>query len=129
MKVLVFLQFVYFIGLVSSTSSKGYHFYKKVTPYMDVSSSSISKDCLSLSREEFSQWKSWKVDHARVYGTHKEVTHRLSVWLSNKRYVDNHNEQAHVHGFKLEMNSFGDLVCCTSHNKNIFTLYNYDYFI
>lgn len=105
-QVFLFLQFVYLSGLVSSTPSKSYHLYKKVTPHTDVSIS--NNDPLTF--QEFSQWKLWKATHSREYGTPLAEIHRLSIWLSNRRYVEKHNEQAHQHGFKLKINSFGDLV-------------------
>ena len=42
---------------------------------------------------------------------------RHTVWESNKKYIDGHNEHAHTLGFTLAMNEFGDLVCIHSLNR------------
>jgi hypothetical protein len=35
---------------------------------------------------------------------------RLTIWISNKKYVEQHNARADEHGFTLAMNKFADLV-------------------
>ena len=60
---------------------------------------------------------------------------RHTVWESNKKYIDGHNEHARTLGFTLAMNEFGDLVCIRSRNKsnvvslelhhNVFLLHRY----
>lgn len=48
--------------------------------------------------------------HGKEYGSTEEELMRHTVWESNKKYIDNHNEHADTLGFTLAMNEFGDLV-------------------
>ena len=61
----------------------------------------------SVLREE---WSAWKVVHGKEYGSLKEETERSYVWLDNKRFIDEHNCEADIHGYTLRMNHFGDMV-------------------
>ena len=56
------------------------------------------------------EWKLWKTHHGKSYGTELEELERHLVWLSNKKYIESHNNNAHVFGYTLAMNSFGDMV-------------------
>ena len=56
------------------------------------------------------EWQQWKTEHGRSYGSDIEELDRHLVWLSNKKYIDSHNNNADVFGFTLTMNSFGDMV-------------------
>ena len=56
------------------------------------------------------EWQQWKTEHGRSYGSDIEELDRHFVWLSNKKYIDSHNNNADVFGFTLAMNSFGDMV-------------------
>ena len=96
--------------MTETVSSKGFQFYKRVTPYVEGVNLNVATYQDRLMRDEYLQWKIWKKEHLHVYSSHKDELQRVSVWLSNKRYVDEHNKEAHVHGFKLKMNHFGDLV-------------------
>ena len=48
--------------------------------------------------------------HGKEYGSTEEELMRHTVWESNKKYIDNHNEHDDTLGFTLAMNEFGDLV-------------------
>ena len=56
------------------------------------------------------EWKLWKTHHGKSYGTDLEELERHLVWLSNKKYIESHNNNAHMFGYTLAMNSFGDMV-------------------
>ena len=56
-------------------------------------------------------WHLWKTKHEKVYESPKHELSRHLVWLSNKKYIEEHNKHADVLGYGLEMNQFGDLVC------------------
>ena len=92
---------------------EGYNFFKEVIPHSgsdDREGKAASQ--ARLTRGEYLQWKFWKKEHSHEYNEMPEELHRVSVWLSNKRYIEEHNKQAYVHGFDLKMNNFGDLVSC-----------------
>lgn len=55
------------------------------------------------------QWEAWKSAHKKVYGSLEEELERHTIWQSNKKYIDEHNANADLHGFTLAMNEFGDL--------------------
>nr|AND80742.1 silicatein alpha [Mycale phyllophila] len=55
------------------------------------------------------EWKLWKGQHQKSYeGTLEELTRHI-VWLSNKQYIEAHNQNAHIFGYTLAMNNFADL--------------------
>ena len=58
------------------------------------------------------QWKAWKTNAGRIYGSSREEALRYSIWRDNMVYIDKHNADSDSHGFSLKMNSFGDLVSC-----------------
>ena len=59
------------------------------------------------------EWHLWKSTHQKTYeGEHEELRHHI-VWLSNKKYIEEHNKYSEHFGYTLEMNQFGDLVCYT----------------
>ena len=67
--------------------------------------------CAAEVQYEFvEEWKLWKSHHGRSYGTELEELERHLVWLSNKKYIESHNNNAHVFGYTLAMNTFGDMV-------------------
>lgn len=43
----------------------------------------------------------------------QEELEKHIVWLSNKKYIEEHNANADKFGFKLAMNQFGDVVRST----------------
>ena len=53
--------------------------------------------------------------HGKDYDSTEEELMRHTVWESNKKYIDNHNEHADTLGFTLAMNEFGDLVKINEH--------------
>ena len=56
------------------------------------------------------EWNLWKGDHDRAYGSQLEELERHLVWLSNKKYIEQHNANSYLFGFTLAMNHFGDMV-------------------
>ena len=56
------------------------------------------------------EWNSWKARHGKSYETQKEEMERHLVWLSNREYINAHNENEESVGFTLGMNQFGDMV-------------------
>ena len=56
------------------------------------------------------EWNLWKSQHGKSYQSELEELERHLVWLSNKKYIESHNNNAEVFGYTLAMNDFGDLV-------------------
>ena len=56
------------------------------------------------------EWRLWKAQHGKDYLTQPEELERHLVWLSNRKYIELHNKNADIFGYKLTMNAFGDLV-------------------
>ena len=56
------------------------------------------------------EWNLWKGQHEKSYGTQLEELERHLVWLSNKKYIEQHNANSDIFGFTLAMNHLGDLV-------------------
>ena len=54
-------------------------------------------------------WNAWKAEHGKNYRSVKEELHRHIIWMSNHKYVDEHNAHADKFGFTLKMNKFGDM--------------------
>ncbi|XP_003383103.1 PREDICTED: silicatein-like [Amphimedon queenslandica] len=55
------------------------------------------------------EWHSWKATHGKSYESDHEELGRHIVWLSNKKYIDEHNKYSETFGYTLKMNKFGDL--------------------
>nr|ACH48000.1 silicatein A2 [Latrunculia oparinae] len=55
------------------------------------------------------EWNMWKGMHQKSYQNDLEELDRHTVWLSNKKYIEAHNQNSHVFGFTLAMNHFADL--------------------
>ena len=64
------------------------------------------KPVYQLSRE----WGLWKTEHRRSYGSDNEELERHLVWLSNMKYIEGHNANEHMFGYRLSMNQYGDMV-------------------
>ena len=45
-----------------------------------------------------------------MYGTVQEELQRHAVWQANKKFIDEHNQNADKFGYTLAMNDFGDMV-------------------
>lgn len=73
---------------------------------------SVTSESLSdpAGREFFEEWHLWKAEHEKSYKDEKEEVERHMVWMSNKKYIEQHNKHADELGFTLKMNKFGDLV-------------------
>lgn len=56
------------------------------------------------------EWNLWKGEHDKSYSSQLEELERHLVWLSNKKYIEQHNANSHIFGFTLKMNHFGDMV-------------------
>ena len=107
-----------FFCLIVAGSSRGFHVFKTVTPLRGDGGT----DQGSLTREEYLRWQVWRKEHSREYNGLEDELRRISVWLSNKRYVEEHNRKAHIHGFELELNSFGDLVSMQKNSSHFMLL-------
>lgn len=56
------------------------------------------------------EWELWKKENGKEYATEKIELARHTIWESNKKYVDNHNEHKDaLGGYSLEMNEFSDM--------------------
>lgn len=55
------------------------------------------------------QWHIWKARHTRTYGSSQEDIERHLIWLSNLKYIEGHNANHHVFGYRLSMNQYGDM--------------------
>ncbi|KAL5493700.1 hypothetical protein EMCRGX_G014919 [Ephydatia muelleri] len=55
------------------------------------------------------EWHSWKDSYGKSYTSELEELERHSVWLSNRKYIEEHNTHADVFGYTLAMNHFGDV--------------------
>lgn len=60
--------------------------------------------------EHVEEWNLWKNQHQKTYGSDLEDLDRHKVWVSNKKFIDVHNDNSHIFGYSLAMNHFGDLV-------------------
>ena len=60
------------------------------------------------------EWNLWKTQHGKSYSEEREELERHIVWLSNRKYIEQHNANADIFGFTLRMNQFGDLVSMQS---------------
>lgn len=73
------------------------------------------------------EWHLWKSEHGITYTVREilvsicnhsccfpqdelEELRRHITWLSNKAYIDQHNEYADTFGYTLKMNHLGDMV-------------------
>ncbi len=56
------------------------------------------------------EWRWWKKIHTKNYGTYQEELERHLIWLSNRKYIEQHNANADIFGFNLAMNYWGDMV-------------------
>ena len=52
------------------------------------------------------EWGSWKLTHDRNYTSEMEELERHLVWLSNKVYIDQHNANAHIFGYRSSEPSY-----------------------
>ena len=76
-----------------------------------LSSISVSFTSSSYDFEHGVEWISWKGEHKKLYKSFDEEKRRYSIWLDNKKYIEEHNNKnASKLGFTLKMNQFGDLV-------------------
>lgn len=56
------------------------------------------------------EWFEWKQRHDKSYDSTLEELERHLIWLSNRKYIEQHNANAKVFGFTLSMNHLGDMV-------------------
>ena len=56
------------------------------------------------------EWSLWKAENGKIYKHLGEEMERYAIWLSNKKYIEQHNSFADNFGFSLAMNEFGDMV-------------------
>lgn len=55
------------------------------------------------------EWHLWKSEHGVTYTDELEELRRHITWLSNKAYIDRHNEYSDTFGYTLKMNHLGDM--------------------
>ena len=81
--------------------------------------------------EAIEEWNLWKSEHGRQYSSInvscsvkkmlwiiicflilllQEELERHIIWLSNKKYIEEHNANTDLFGYTLSLNRFGDLV-------------------
>ena len=66
--------------------------------------------CGRVESELDREWQLWKTEHGKSYESQREELERHLVWLSNREYINTHNKNADILGFKLSMNQFTDIV-------------------
>lgn len=76
--------------------------------------------------ESLEEWNTWKDYHGKSYQSDRDEIEKHIVWLSNKEYVDQHNANAHIFGFNLDLNHLGDMVSEASTNSQL-TLNRFPY--
>ena len=69
------------------------------------------------------EWQMWKAQHGKSYGSQREELERHLVWLSNREYINGHNNNAHIFGFTLAMNHLGDIVSLSIYCKHCLSIY------
>ena len=65
---------------------------------------------LAFSYEFVEEWHLWKGQHQKSYMSELEELERHTIWLSNKKYIEEHNARSDEFGYTLAMNHFGDFV-------------------
>ena len=74
----------------------------------------VSIQCLTkaspLSFAVQEEWEAWKQLHSREYPSLELETKKQTVWLTNREYINEHNNRALEFGYTLKMNHFGDMV-------------------
>ena len=68
------------------------------------------------------EWQLWKTEHGKSYESQREELERHLVWLSNREYINAHNENKAKFGFTLSMNQFGDRVSIASIEVQVMTV-------
>ena len=61
---------------------------------------SLCSIALAVRYEMPQQWNLWKSQHGKAYKSDKEDLERHLNWVSNKKYIDMHNANADVFGFR-----------------------------
>lgn len=71
------------------------------------------------------EWHLWKTEHGVSYSDDMEELRKHVTWMSNKAYIEQHNQYSDTFGYTLKMNNFGDLssqefvrdyMCVSSHS-------------
>ena len=60
------------------------------------------------STEDQQEWLQWKLQYSKRYDSNEE-TLRHNIWTTNKKYIEEHNENADKFGYKLKLNEYADL--------------------
>ena len=88
----------------------------------------VCRETVGVQYEFVEEWKLWKAENERMYHTQQEELERHLVWLSNRKYIEAHNNNFNIFGYTLAMNGFGDMVnnsdanCRITHKLSIFAL-------
>ena len=76
---------------------------------------SFASMAMAIQYELVEEWHLWKGQHLKSYTSELEELERHTVWLANKKYIEEHNARADAFGYKLAMNHLGDLVCMVTY--------------
>ncbi len=74
------------------------------------SSYSLEYGDLNVSFKYKEDWENWKQTHSKKYTDVVDELLRHLTWLSNLKFIEMHNANAHIFGFELAMNHLGDMV-------------------
>lgn len=66
--------------------------------------------------QHLEEWNTWKNDYEKSYISEREELERHIIWLSNKAYVEAHNANSHIFGYRVGINNLADMVCCAMIN-------------
>nr|BAG74343.1 silicatein-M2 [Ephydatia fluviatilis] len=70
---------------------------------------SLASLAMAVQYEFVEEWHLWKGQNNKRYASELEELERHTIWLSNKKYVEEHNARADAFGYTLAMNNLGDL--------------------
>ena len=79
------------------------HSFSFIKPYVDT-------NVFSFKTKYSVEWQAWKAAYKKVYTSEMEELQRHITWLSNKKFIEVHNQFNATFGYTLAMNEFGDLV-------------------
>jgi len=67
--------------------------------------SQINENIVDIDDKLLSEWNSWKIEHLKSYTSVEEETYRMTVWIKNKKYIDENQGDTYT----LGLNIFSDL--------------------
>lgn len=60
--------------------------------------------------KHYEEWNGWKRMNKKSYDSVHHELERHLIWLSNRKFIEQHNANEHIFGFTLAMNHWGDMV-------------------